>query len=159
MLTTALTIREMRHDDLRTVYAIHCEGNADVAETEPLLPFHGPSGWATFSDEVRGELDDEEHRHVVVERTGECVGWAHAHLAMTPDGAAFGYVSAVYVARAARRQGAGSMLLDELVRWLREKEVDRIELVTPSRGPARSLWVKRGFRPLTETLVYEAKPR
>jgi GNAT superfamily N-acetyltransferase len=96
---------------------------------------------------------------LVAELDGTCVGWGHGYFTLTPDTSKIGYVDAIYVGRQARRRGVGSALLAAVTEWLEAQGVDRIELLTPARADARALWVKRGFRPFLETLVYEPTKR
>lgn len=86
---------------------------------------------------------------------GACIGWGHGFVALAPDDQRIGYVAAVYVDRSFRRHGIASELLERLTGWLRQQNVARIELITPARSSARALWLRRGFRPLMETLVLE----
>lgn len=157
---TEVSVRPLEQRDLAEVWRIFCAGNLDIAVREPLLPAPGEGGYEAWADEVALELDDDEHLHLVVERSGACIGWGHAHVAFAPmDQQRFGYVSAVYVAPDARRLGAATALLKALTGWLDTQDVARIELVTPSRSEAREIWLRLGFRPLIETLVLEPKKR
>ena len=150
-------IRLLVEADLDAVSMIHQAGNEDVAAAEPLLPAPASAtGRQYFCDEIRQELDLRDHHHLVAGPKDACVGWGHGYVVVEPDDTRVGYISAVYVARPARRQGVGTALLNALVEWLGEQDVARIQLMTPARSVARELWVKRGFRPLLETLVFEA---
>lgn len=149
-------VRSLNEADLDAVSMIHQQGNEDVAEQERLLPaVVSAAGRQMFCDEIRLELESDDHHHLVLGAPGAPVGWGHAYVVVEPDDARVGYISAVYVARMSRRQGAGAALLDALVQWLRTQDVARIQLMTPARSSARELWIKRGFRPLLETLVFE----
>ena len=150
----SLRIRPVTDADLDAIAALHFAGNEDVALEEPLLPV-GPPGdsVATFREQLEGELTLDDNHHLAAELDGVCVGWGHALVAFEPDGPRVGYVSALYVARGARRKGVGTALLDATVAWLKQQEVERIQLTAVSRAASRALWLKRGFRPFTETLV------
>ena len=49
-------------------------------------------------------------------------------------------------------RGPGTAV-QRLTGWLQTQHVARIEIVTPSRGAGRSVWLRAGFRPYLETLV------
>lgn len=149
-----IKLRKLTSADLDTVWRIHFQGNEDVALEEPLLASPpNPGARAEFVDGTRDQLKEEDH--LVAERSGQVVGWAHGYTMIEPDGSLIGYVSAVYVDRGARRSGIGSALLTAVVKWLEEHKVERVQLLAAARSSARALWLKRGFRPLFETLVLE----
>lgn len=148
-------LRSLEESDFEAVWEIWREGNREVAESEPLLPFD-EGFFSRGSFRTTQESDTGEgHHQLVAEAEGAVVGWGHAYVTHTPEGTLIGYVSSVYVARPARARGIGSALLNALTEWLGEQEVTRIELVAASRSPARALWTRLGFRPFMETLVFE----
>jgi ribosomal protein S18 acetylase RimI-like enzyme len=156
---TSYSLRQLTEADIDAVYLVRLRGNEDVARDEPLLAAPvPPTAQGEFREELRAELQDADHRHLVAEEGGKCLGWGHGYVVLDPDGLRIGYVSAIYVDHGARRRGIGSALLTSLVEWLDGMDVERVQLVTASRSYAQRLWLKRGFRTFLETMVLEREP-
>ena len=108
MVMRQYSVRPARAEDADVICAIYNEGIADHAtlETEPRTP-----------EERRSWLAARDARHavVVVESDGVVVGWASLNVFNSRD--AYRHVAdiSVYVARAARGKGAGTVLLERLV--------------------------------------------
>ena len=59
-----------------------------------------------------------------------------------------GFISTVYVDKNARHSGTGTALLEEAVRWLKSKGMNRLELgVMCNNEIGMQFWEKQGFRP------------
>ncbi len=153
---SSVSVRGLVPNDLNAVWRINQEGNEDIAKQEPLLThFVSPAARGDFLDDIREDLNDDDHLHLVADKASNCVGWGHAYVVLEPDGLRVGYINALYVDRAARGTGAGSALLAALTEWIKKQSVDRVQLMTPSRASSRAFWAKHGFRPFTEMMVLE----
>lgn len=59
-----------------------------------------------------------------------------------------GFISTVYVEGKARRSGAGAALLEEAIRWLKSKGMNRLELgIMCNNDIGMEFWTKQGFKP------------
>lgn len=140
MVARQYSVRLARADDADAICAIYNEGIADRAtlETEPRTP-----------QERRSWLADRDARHavVVVESDGVVVGWASLNVFNARD--AYRHVAdiSVYVARAARGQGAGTALLGRLVELGREGGFHKLVLAGfPTNAASVALYRRLGFR-------------
>lgn len=134
------SVRPARADDADAICAIYNEGIADGAtlETEPRT-----------SEERRGWLAARDARHpvVVAEVDGVAVGWASLNVFNPRD--AYRHVAdiSVYVARASRGRGAGTVLLERLVELGRENGFHKLVLAGfPHNSASVTLYRRLGFR-------------
>ena len=134
------SVRPARADDADAISAIYNEGIADRAtlETEPRTP-----------EERRSWLAARDARHpvVVVEADGVVIGWASLNVFNARD--AYRHVAdiSVYVARASRGNGAGTVLLERLVELGREIGFHKLVLAGfPSNAASVALYSRLGFR-------------
>src|SRR5688572_2024739 len=140
MVARHYLVRPAREDDAAVICAIYNEGIADRAtlETEPRTP-----------QERRSWLAARDARHpvVVVESDGVVIGWASLNVFNARD--AYRHVAdiSVYVARAARGKGAGSVLLGRLVELGREHGFHKLVLVGfPTNAASVALYRRLAFR-------------
>ncbi|MDP9282059.1 MAG: arsinothricin resistance N-acetyltransferase ArsN1 [Chloroflexota bacterium] len=140
MVVRQYSVRSARAEDADAICAIYNEGIEDRAtlETEPRTP-----------DERRSWLAARDARHpvVVVESDGVVVGWASLNVFNARD--AYRRVAdiSVYVARAARGKGAGTVLLERLVALGREGGFHKLVLAGfPANAASVVLYRRLGFR-------------
>ncbi|MET0402813.1 MAG: GNAT family N-acetyltransferase, partial [Cystobacter sp.] len=104
----------------------------------------GYQGWLSRELKRRGAVV------LVAEREGAVVGYAYATVEGRDWNAlldAHGELHDVWVEEAARGQGAGALLAEEMVRRLRELGVPRVLLKTASRNEAaQRLFARLGWR-------------
>ena len=134
------SVRSARPDDAEAVSVIYNEGIADRAtlETEPRTPAERRSWLAAR---------DARYPVVVVESDGVVVGWASLNVFNVRD--AYRHVAdiSVYVARASRGKGAGTMLLQRLVELGRELGFHKLVLAGfPTNAASVALYGRLGFR-------------
>lgn len=102
-----MTVRPATAADTGAIAAIHSEGIADRVATFQAEP--------QTEEVVRGWLEDEEGPLLVCERGGAVVAWARVHrYSSRPFYDGVGEYT-IYVARAARGDGVGRVLLLALV--------------------------------------------
>lgn len=140
MAVRQYSVRPARRDDADAICAIYNEGIEDGAtlETQPRT-----------SEERRGWLADRDARHsvVVVESDGVVIGWASLNVFNARD--AYRHVAdiSVYVARAARGKGAGTVLLERLVELGRDGHFHKLVLAGfPTNAASVALYRRLGFR-------------
>ncbi len=140
MVVRQYSVRSARAEDADAICAIYNEGIEDRAtlETEPRTP-----------DERRSWLAARDARRpvVVVESDGVVVGWASLNVFNARD--AYRHVAdiSVYVARAARGKGAGTVLLERLVALGREGGFHKLVLAGfPANAASVVLYRRLGFR-------------
>ncbi len=110
-------------------------------------------------------LNDETQRLFVAERTGaaEVVGFVTAARWAPPpiyESAAEVYVSELYVAPEARRQGVGAALVEAVRRWAEEVGAERLRLrVLAANADGRSFWKRLDAAPFALTLMMEMPRR
>jgi L-amino acid N-acyltransferase YncA len=140
MVVRQYSVRPARADDAVVICEIYNEGIADHAtlETETRTP-----------EERRSWLAARDARHpvVVVESDGVVVGWASLNVFNARD--VYRHVAdiSVYVARAARGKGAGTVLLERLVELGREGGFHKLVLAGfPTNAASVALYQRLGFR-------------
>ena len=88
---------------------------------------------------------------------GKVIGYAYLMI-KEPDVALnerkkYGYVHDLFITGEYRRTGIGEKMFDEIVKWFRSKDIDRIELdVIVKNRIAYSFWEKHGFTDYVHTL-------
>jgi ribosomal protein S18 acetylase RimI-like enzyme len=110
-----------------------------------------PAGYASF---LGSQLDDPDVVVLVAERGGAVIGYAYAAMEgrdyMSLRGSA-GVLHDIIVDPAARRTGAGHLLLDAVLVFLKARGAPRVVLSTAARNePAQRLFARTGFR---ETMI------
>ena len=140
MVIRQYSVRAASAKDADAISAIYNEGIADRAtlETEPRS-----------AEERRTWLASRDGRHpvVVVEHDGVVVGWASLNVFNARE--AYRHVAdiSVYVARASRGQGAGTVLLERLVALGREIGFHKLVLAGfPDNAASVALYRRLGFR-------------
>ena len=134
------SVRQATAEDAEAIAVIYNEGIADRAtlETEPRTPAERRSWLAAR---------DARHPVVVVESDGVVVGWASLNVFNARD--AYRHVAdiSVYVARASRGKGAGTVLLQRLVDLGREVGFHKLVLAGfPTNAASVALYGRLGFR-------------
>ncbi len=131
-------------NDAPFLAAIYNEGIEDRVATFETRP--------RSADDVRGWFD-ERHPIVVVEEQGEIVAFASTSTYRPRDCYAGIAEVSVYVASQFRRQGAGRVALDELIKQARAKGFWKlVSRVFPENQASRALIRSLGFR---EVGIYE----
>ncbi|MFG6150460.1 GNAT family N-acetyltransferase [Halobacillus sp. B23F22_1] len=86
-------------------------------------------------------------RLLVAEENGNVVGYGFAE-ASQENGELTGKIKEVFVDEFYRREGIGSELVQSLLKWLRDRQVDRIELGPSSQDTMTQGFIKSiGFSP------------
>ena len=134
----AVTVRSLTATDWPAVRAIYAEGIATGNATFEAEP---PS-WEAFD---QGKLPG--HRFVAVGESGAVIGW----IAVSPTSTRAVYRGvvehSVYVAGAARRQGVGRRLLQELIASTEAAGIWTIQSsIFPENEPTIALHRTEGFR-------------
>ncbi len=129
-----------------------------VVERHAVL-YHEQEGWgAAFEALVAGivkdfleNFDAERERCWIAERNGERVGCVF----VVKDGAD-ARLRLLLVEPAARGTGLGTRLVEECIRFSREKGYRKVVLWTHAQLlPARAIYAKAGFRKLKKTEVHD----
>lgn len=107
---------------------------------------------ATFETRPRSAADirgwfDDRHPIIVVEEQGQIVAFASTSMYRPRDCYAGIAEVSVYVARSFRRQGAGRVALDELIKQAKAKGFWKlVSRVFPENRASRALIASLGFR-------------
>jgi ribosomal protein S18 acetylase RimI-like enzyme len=132
-----MTIREASAGDRDRLRALY---EQFVQEIPP------PAGYPFDREHELGELDEYLERHValvVEDESGEIIGFALGKL----EQPRIGYLSDLYVAPGARRQGAARTLIREVATRLRGDGAEVLTLsVQLDNGDARAAYERLGFR-------------
>jgi ribosomal protein S18 acetylase RimI-like enzyme len=87
---------------------------------------------------------------IVSQVNSKVVGFAHGSLRFTPEylgGGLTGMVTHIYVSPGHRGKGIGDLLLGELEKWFKVKNVSSIDLqVIEGNEAARRFWQKNGYQ-------------
>lgn len=137
-----VTVRSLvRPDDDRAVHEVVDTAFSDWPDRDPSMTFEDWRASALERDHADRDL------LMVAERDGRMIG---AALCEVEDGE--GWVDALAVARAERRQGLGAALLHEAFHRFRDRGLGVAALSTDSRTGARSLYESVGMN-VTESFV------
>lgn len=125
-------------DDAPFLAAIYNEGIEDRVATFETRP--------RSAADIRGWFDDR-HPIIVVEEQGQIVAFASTSMYRPRDCYAGIAEVSVYVARSFRRQGAGRVALDELIKQAKAKGFWKlVSRVFPENRASRALIASLGFR-------------
>ena len=108
---------------------------------------HAERGYASF---LRAQLDDDPFVVVVAERDGRIIGYVYAGLEPMSwkelRGPA-GFIHDILVQDDSRNSGAGTLLIEAAVSWLKAHGAPRVMLWTADRNDnAQRLFARLGFR-------------
>lgn len=139
-----VTIRERRPEDLPALVTL-------LAEQQPTSSY--PVRWPLPFPVERFLVRPSERRAWVAEEDGVLLGHVAvgdpeeltARFAAGTGATAFGMVSVLFTALAARGRGAGGLLLDTAVAWIRARgEVPALDVV-PTHDTALAIYRARGW--------------
>ena len=72
------------------------------------------------------------------------------------DNTEFGFISDIAVTTEERRNGAGRMMLDQIIGWFKSKQINRVETsVTAMNNIGNAFWDKQGFRDYERVLYLD----
>lgn len=86
---------------------------------------------------------------VMAKDGSEVVGYAVGRITTLPpffEHRYRGYIHDVFVTPQFRRHGVGRRLVDEILRWLRQRGVNLVELTVAANNDAVPFWERLGFR-------------
>jgi GNAT superfamily N-acetyltransferase len=114
---------------------------------------------AGYSSFLGSQLEAHDAVVMVAEIDGEVAGYVYAGvepLSWKELRDEAGFVHDLLVSEAARSHGAGQLLLDAAIAWLRDRGMPRVVLWTaaPNAG-AQRLFERRGFRPTMVEMTLE----
>lgn len=93
---------------------------------------------------IRKNLKEKTQYWIVLEENGVIIGFGSAYT----KGRNKGVVESVYVARVYQRKGYGTVILENLIKWIKSKKVKHIETNALIRNePSIKLHEKLGFEP------------
>ena len=108
---------------------------------------HSAAGYGRY---LLSQLDDPGSVIFVAEVAGEVVGYCYCviePLSWKELRDEAGFISDLALDPRARRQGAGTKLVDAAIAWFRERKLARVMLWTSTQNdPARQLFERAGFR-------------
>jgi L-amino acid N-acyltransferase YncA len=138
---TELSTRLATHADAAAIAAIYNEGIADRIATFETQP--------RTAEQIAAQLRDKGDRFptLVAEHDGRVVAWAGAGPYRARPAYAGVAEHSVYVARSARGQGAGRVVLDALCRAYAERGFWKIvSRIFPENTASLALHERSGFR-------------
>lgn len=109
---------------------------------------HYPGWRSMFAEANERRIALGRLRYYFAEVDGEIVGAAGAQVYESFFGCIRGYVDGVYVRPSNRRQGIGSELMRECIKWLRAEQCDFVRLQATALG--QPLYDSLGFTPTGE---------
>jgi ribosomal protein S18 acetylase RimI-like enzyme len=138
-----VSIRQATDDDLPVLRELYAEFHAELPP-----PDYADEGLEHELAELPLYL--RERVALLAEADGDAVGFALAEL----KGPKHGFLSDLYVRRAARRRGVGAALTREVVTRLAERGAQVVELeVLTSNADARVVYERWGFAPVMTTFA------
>jgi GNAT superfamily N-acetyltransferase len=99
-------------------------------------------------------MADPDYCWRIVEADGRPIGFGLLYVQKPKVAPLGGFVHWAYLAPGERRQGRGELLMEHLLQWAREKNVQRVELqFIDGNQSAERFWHKMGFRPYARKCV------
>ncbi len=132
-------------DQLAGLWRELAELHADIAPEFALVP----DAEQLFRRHMALVLADDKCHVVVAEQDGELIGFVNG--GMHENAPVFveryvGEISSAVVTARSRRQGVGTLLVDAILTWFRERGVKVVTLGAATANPiAQSFWHKMGF--------------
>jgi len=106
--------------------------------------------WAReYGSYLRVLISRDDALAVMAKDGAEVVGYAVGRITMLPpffEHRTRGYIHDVFVKPQFRRRGVGRRLVDEILRWLRQRGVNLVELTVAANNDAVPFWERLGFR-------------
>lgn len=152
-----VTIRKATRDDIDGIRRLYHELDRHHVELLPDV-FQPVDEDARTADVVAEFITDEDADYLVAERDSEIVGFLNVQKRSHPPFPMFrphdfAMIENVVVHSSHRGQGIGTDLLDAAIGWAGEKGLTFVQTsVWTVNDSARSFYVGRGFRPMTEKL-------
>jgi ribosomal protein S18 acetylase RimI-like enzyme len=110
-------------------------------------------------NQLRRLMKSQDGLVLVALDNGKVVGYSLTEIKYATPGfrhEKIGFVHDTAVTAGYRRQGVGQKMLGEIVVWLKERQIQHLELQTSSRNNvANSFWQKQGFQIYMHTLYKE----
>jgi ribosomal protein S18 acetylase RimI-like enzyme len=110
---------------------------------------------------MTGLLQDQVKRVFVADNGDQILGYLVAEINAYPPiylHKNYGYIGAISVTTAARRQGIGHQLLAAALDWFRAEGLQRVECSVAVENPvSQGFWKRAGFRGFMEKHVLEIK--
>lgn len=114
---------------------------------------------AGYSSFLGSQLEEPDAIVMVAEIDGEVAGYVYAGvepLSWKELRDEAGFIHDLLVSEDARSRGAGQLLLDGAIAWLRDRGMPRVVLWTAApNGGAQRLFERRGFRPTMVEMTLE----
>lgn len=118
---------------------------AAVATLTSHLGYDVATGDVT--DRLTRALAREDQRLLIAEKDGRPAGWIHVGVADYIETGPSGVINGLVVARGARSQGIGRLLLAQAEAWARERGLTTIRLwSTVSRERAHAFYERHGYQ-------------
>ncbi len=117
------------------------------------LPRATPQGASLYARSLRDRLDDSHTRVFVAEEGGKVVGYVLGVVVdLLPEmfqQESGGFLADIYVEEAYRGRGIGRGLVEALIEWFRENDLEHFEWhVAASNEAGLAFWEQMGGRPL-----------
>lgn len=117
-----------------------------------------PSSGREIARKMAKYIGNPDERIIVAEQKGEVVGWTSVSVVDHFYTALHIEISGFVVDELHRSQGIGSLLMDEVKRWAKRKDITIIRLrANVLRKDAHRFYEREGFSRAKEQIVFETK--
>lgn len=156
MKDQSLFIRKSTEDDIAAIVDLwkefmdfHAARDRHFARSE--------DGHERFAEFISGRLESKISCVLVAEQNQDIVGYCLAMVAKYPPVflcQEYGSISDLAVTAKCRREGVGEALVQGILAWFAERNIQRIEVrVAVSNEVSTSFWRKMGFEPYLEIMA------
>jgi ribosomal protein S18 acetylase RimI-like enzyme len=141
-------IRRATTRDVREILPVWGELAGFHADLDPAFTPspHWPREYGAY---LRTLISRDDALAVIARDEGQIIGYAIGRITALPPFFARryrGYIHDVYVRNAYRRQGIARRMVQEILRWLRGRGVQLVELTVAANNDAVGFWQRLGFR-------------
>jgi ribosomal protein S18 acetylase RimI-like enzyme len=154
---TEVLIRKAIDRDLTAILRLWHEMMELHAEIEPMAWTIARDADSQMRSYLKECAEGEDHLLLVAEKGVEVIGYLLAARAPRPpvlDPPICGAISDCAVTRSSRRQGVGTRLVAEAMRWFQEQGLAHVQVSHATRNPLSSaFWHAQGFRAYQATCI------
>jgi N-acetylglutamate synthase-like GNAT family acetyltransferase len=131
-----------------------------ISDSKHLTALSNQLGYSTNENLIRERILNiiERHDHCIyiAQKNNEIVAWIHAFVALRIESDAFVEIGGLVVSEVHRKQGVGKALIDEVVKWAKEKDIPKVRVrCNTIREGAHTFYEKIGFEEVKEQKVFD----
>ena len=151
-----MIIRPANHSDIEHIIDIWNPFMMDLGKTNN--DYYKKVDSQSFSNHLIDVIPSQKGILLISESKGEITGFILGYVEALPEwfgSKQIGLIRYLAIKEAHHNLGTGKSLLEEAVKWYKNKNIHRIELYVLNGLKADGFWRKMGFKPLMERRFIE----